>query len=82
MPRNLTAIIAARNEADRIGATLDGLADAFPGIRVIVADDDSTDDTVAVATRGRGRGGAGAAEPGQGRQRDARGRGVLASEPG
>jgi glycosyltransferase involved in cell wall biosynthesis len=52
MPRNLTAIIAARNESDRIGATLHGLAEAFPGIRVIVADDDSTDDTPAVARAG------------------------------
>ncbi|MFN8161547.1 MAG: glycosyltransferase [Solirubrobacterales bacterium] len=37
--------MAARNEADRVGATLDALAGAFPGARVIVADDASTDGT-------------------------------------
>jgi glycosyltransferase involved in cell wall biosynthesis len=45
----LTAIVAARNEADRIGATLDALAEAFPGARLWVADDASTDATVEVA---------------------------------
>ncbi|HEU4980343.1 MAG TPA: glycosyltransferase family 2 protein [Solirubrobacterales bacterium] len=39
------AIVAAHNEADRIGATLDALADALPGARLIVADDASTDGT-------------------------------------
>jgi glycosyltransferase involved in cell wall biosynthesis len=42
-------IIAAHNEADRIGASLAGLADVFPGARMIVADDASTDSTVQVA---------------------------------
>jgi glycosyltransferase involved in cell wall biosynthesis len=46
-------IIAARNEADRIGATLDSLASAFPGARVFVADDASGDGTAEIAiTRG------------------------------
>ena len=35
-------IVAAHNEADRIGATLDALARAFPGAELVVADDAST----------------------------------------
>lgn len=46
---NLLAIVAARNEADRIGASVDGLAAAFPGARIWVADDASTDGTAEVA---------------------------------
>ena len=42
-------IVAARNEADRIGDTLDALRGAFPGATVIVADDASDDDTSEVA---------------------------------
>jgi glycosyltransferase involved in cell wall biosynthesis len=38
-------IVAAYNEADRIGATLDALAEALPGARLIVADDASSDAT-------------------------------------
>jgi glycosyltransferase involved in cell wall biosynthesis len=40
-----TVIVAARNEADRIGETLDALAQAFPGAHVVVADDASDDGT-------------------------------------
>jgi glycosyltransferase involved in cell wall biosynthesis len=43
------AIVAARNEADGIAATLDALAEALPGIRLIVADDASDDGTAEVA---------------------------------
>lgn len=43
------AIAAARNEADRIGQTLDALAAAMPGARLWVADDASTDGTAEVA---------------------------------
>jgi glycosyltransferase involved in cell wall biosynthesis len=43
------AIAAARNEADRIGATLDALARALPGVKLIVADDASEDGTQQVA---------------------------------
>jgi glycosyltransferase involved in cell wall biosynthesis len=39
------AIVAARNEAERIGATLDALRQALPDARLIVADDASTDST-------------------------------------
>ena len=45
----VVAIVAARNEADRIGATLRSLADALPGIELIVADDASEDATAEVA---------------------------------
>ena len=38
-------IVAARDEADRIAATIDALEEAFPGARVIVADDASSDGT-------------------------------------
>ena len=43
------AIVAARDEGDRIGATLRSLAEASPGIGLWVADDASSDDTRAVA---------------------------------
>lgn len=42
-------IVTARNEADRIEATLRGLAAAFPGAPVWVADDGSRDETASIA---------------------------------
>src|SRR5881275_572084 len=42
-------LVAAHNEADRLPATLGALREAFPGARVIVADDGSTDATAALA---------------------------------
>lgn len=42
-------VVAAHNEADRIGATLDALKQAMPEARVWVADDASTDGTAQVA---------------------------------
>jgi glycosyltransferase involved in cell wall biosynthesis len=42
-------IVSARDEADRLPATLAALAEAFPGAHVLVADDGSTDATAAVA---------------------------------
>ena len=42
-------IVAAHDEADRIGATLDALAQAFPRAHVVVADDASSDGTSEVA---------------------------------
>ena len=42
-------LVAAHNEADRLGATLAALARAFPGAPVWVADDGSRDATAAVA---------------------------------
>ena len=60
-------IVAARDEADRIGQTVQALRTAFPGAIVFVADDASDDDTAAVAraagaevvssARSRGKGG-------------------------
>ncbi len=64
---NLLVIVAARDEADRIGDTLEALGTAFPGARLWVADDGSADPTAAVARahgaevvsqeRSRGKGG-------------------------
>jgi glycosyltransferase involved in cell wall biosynthesis len=45
----LAAIVAARNEADRIGATVAALRGALPGVRVWVADDASEDGTAEAA---------------------------------
>lgn len=45
----LTVIIAARNEADRIGATIEAVAAAAPYARLIVAEDSSTDETAQIA---------------------------------
>jgi len=44
-----TLIVAARNEAERIAATLEALAATFPRGRLIVADDASTDSTARIA---------------------------------
>jgi glycosyltransferase involved in cell wall biosynthesis len=46
---NLLVIVAARNEADRIAATLQALAATFPGAALWVADDASDDGTTRVA---------------------------------
>jgi glycosyltransferase involved in cell wall biosynthesis len=45
----LVAIVAARNEADRIGATVAALRATFPGAAIWVADDASEDGTAEVA---------------------------------
>jgi glycosyltransferase involved in cell wall biosynthesis len=45
----LAAIVAARNEADRVGETVLALRDALPGARVWVADDASEDGTAEAA---------------------------------
>lgn len=47
--RRRVAIVAARDEADRIGATVGALREALPGIEVWVADDASADGTRAAA---------------------------------
>jgi len=46
----IVVIVAAHNEGDRIERTLAALNEAFPGARVLVADDASTDDTAARAS--------------------------------
>jgi glycosyltransferase involved in cell wall biosynthesis len=48
-------IVAARNEADRIGATLEALRGAFPDATLWVADDASDDGTGEEALRGGAR---------------------------
>jgi glycosyltransferase involved in cell wall biosynthesis len=52
---DIHVIVAAYNEAPRIGATLAALAVAFPGAPVWVADDGSTDATAAIARRAGAR---------------------------
>jgi glycosyltransferase involved in cell wall biosynthesis len=49
MPSDTFVIVTVHNEAARIGATLAALAQAFPGARVWVADDGSTDATASIA---------------------------------
>jgi glycosyltransferase involved in cell wall biosynthesis len=46
---DVVVIVTAYNEADRLGDTLDALRTAFPGARVLVADDNSSDGTQHVA---------------------------------
>jgi glycosyltransferase involved in cell wall biosynthesis len=72
MSRERVIVVAARNEQERIGATLEALGRAFPGARVVVADDGSSDGTSSLAAaagaelssrredgdHGRGKGGA------------------------
>jgi glycosyltransferase involved in cell wall biosynthesis len=45
----LAVVVAARNEADRIGETIAALRGAFPSAAIWVADDASTDGTAEVA---------------------------------
>jgi glycosyltransferase involved in cell wall biosynthesis len=45
----LAVVVAAHNEADRIGATVAALRAAFPGAAIWVADDASSDGTAEVA---------------------------------
>lgn len=45
----LTVLVAARDEAERIGATVGRLRAAFPDAQVVVADDGSRDGTAAAA---------------------------------
>jgi glycosyltransferase involved in cell wall biosynthesis len=46
---DLLVIVAARNEADRIGAAVDALAETFPGAEIWVGDDASEDGTAELA---------------------------------
>lgn len=45
----IAVVIAARDEADRIGETVRAVGEAFPGASVVVADDGSRDATAQVA---------------------------------
>jgi glycosyltransferase involved in cell wall biosynthesis len=44
-----SVVVTARDEQERIGATLGALREAFPGAAIVVADDGSRDRTAAVA---------------------------------
>ena len=46
---DVAVLVTARDEAQRIGATLAALRGAFPGARIVVADDASGDATPAIA---------------------------------
>jgi glycosyltransferase involved in cell wall biosynthesis len=49
VPAEIAVVVAARNEEERLGDTLAALRSAFPGTRLIVADDASTDSTPEIA---------------------------------
>lgn len=49
MSEQLSILVAARDEADRIAATIGRLRERFPGAAIVVADDGSRDRTAAVA---------------------------------
>jgi len=49
MTPDTVVIVTAHNEADRLPATVQALAGAFPGARILVADDGSTDGSAEVA---------------------------------
>ncbi len=46
---DIVAIVTAYNEGPRLADTVDALRATFPGVRIVVADDHSTDDTPQVA---------------------------------
>jgi glycosyltransferase involved in cell wall biosynthesis len=52
MAPEIAIVVTAYNEADRLGETLSALGETFPGARVIVADDASSDATAEVARSG------------------------------
>ena len=49
MTSEIAVVVSAYNEEERLGETLAALGSAFPGARVMVADDFSTDRTASVA---------------------------------
>src|SRR3954470_22426436 len=55
MGADLAVIVTARNEADRLGATLRALREAFPGAEIWVADDGSEDATAVLAAQAGAR---------------------------
>ena len=69
------AIVAARNEADRIAETVAALREALPEAAIYVADDASTDGTAEAALAAGARGRRPPPPARQGRQRDRRRRG-------
>ena len=55
MPADTLTIVTARNEAERIGATLAALARSLPGVPVMLADDGSSDATAEIASEAGAR---------------------------
>ena len=55
MSSRLTVLVAARDEQDRVGATVAALSEAFPDAAVVVADDGSRDATAQEAERAGAR---------------------------
>lgn len=51
---NATALIPARNEAENIASTVEGLVRQGPGLKIVVVDDQSVDGTGAAARRAGG----------------------------
>lgn len=71
-------LVAAHQEAQRIGATLAALGRAFPGATLIVADDGSTDATQEIARRAGARVVGGTRRRGKGEAMSAAARHALA----
>jgi glycosyltransferase involved in cell wall biosynthesis len=78
----LAAIVAARNEADRIGATVGALRGAFPGAAIWVADDASEDGTAEVAMAAGARVVSRGRPHGKGANMTAAVQAALSEEPG
>jgi len=55
VPADTLTIVTARNEAERIGATLAALARSLPGVPVMLADDGSSDATAEIASEAGAR---------------------------
>jgi glycosyltransferase involved in cell wall biosynthesis len=78
----LAVIVAARNEADRIGATVGALRGAFPSAAIWVADDASTDGTAEVAMAAGARVVSRGRPHGKGANVTAAAQAALSDEPG
>jgi glycosyltransferase involved in cell wall biosynthesis len=78
----LAVLVAARDEAERIGATLSALAEAFPGASLFLADDGSTDATASLAAAAGARVLGGGRPRGKGQALTAAAEEVLRARPG
>jgi glycosyltransferase involved in cell wall biosynthesis len=77
----IAAVVAARNEADRIGETLSALGGALPGAALWVADDASTDGTAEAAASAGARVVGRSRSRGKGANVTAAAEAALAAEP-
>jgi glycosyltransferase involved in cell wall biosynthesis len=82
VPDSLAVIVAARNEADRIGATVGALRAAFPGAAIWVADDASEDGTAEAAMAAGARVVSRGRPHGKGANVTAAAQAALGEEPG